>query len=151
MRVHEPTITTRSDLTPPEQVKDITSTLHTLLVITQGSTGQTQNELQAGLRKNIIKLLTELRNLISTTPHLNFKLPVEVIDYVQEGRNPDIYTREFVELVMKINQMHKGKTEAFGDFRDILAREFVGAVPDMRGPVEKVVGVSGGKIAEAGF
>lgn len=52
---------------------------------------------------------------------------------------------------MKINQMHKGKTEAFGDFRDILAREFVGAVPGMRGPVERVVGVSGGKIAETGF
>ncbi|KAE9988414.1 hypothetical protein EG328_011174 [Venturia inaequalis] len=134
-----------------KQVKDITSTLHTLLVITQGSTGQTQNELQSGLRKNIIKLLTELRSLISTTPHLNFKIPVEVIDYVQEGRNPDIYTREFVELVMKINQMHKGKTEAFGDFRDILAREFVGAVPEMRVPVERVVGVSGGKIADTGF
>lgn len=67
---------------------------------------------------------------------------------MQEGRNPDIYTREFVELVMKVNQMHKGKTEAFASFRDLLAREFVGAVPGMRPVVLRVVESSGGIIAE---
>jgi mediator of RNA polymerase II transcription subunit 10 len=98
------------------------------------------------MRNSILSLLSQLRNLISIAPNLNVSIPEEVIDYVQEGRNPDIYTREFVELVMKLNQMHKGKTEAFGKFRDVLAREFVGALPEMEGPVKRVVESSGGSI-----
>lgn len=98
------------------------------------------------MQNSIISLLLQLRNLISSAPHLNISIPEEVIDYVQEGRNPDIYTREFVEGVMKVNQLHKGKTNAFGRFRDVLAKEFVGAVPQMQGPVRRVVENSGGSI-----
>jgi mediator of RNA polymerase II transcription subunit 10 len=98
------------------------------------------------MRNSILSLLSQLRTLISSAPNLAISIPEEVIDYVQEGRNPDIYTREFVELVMKLNQMHKGKTEAFGRFKDVLAQEFVGAVPEMEGPVKKVVEASGGRV-----
>jgi mediator of RNA polymerase II transcription subunit 10 len=98
------------------------------------------------MTNSVRSLLSQLQNLIASAPHLNISVPAEVIDYVQEGRNPDIYTREFVELVMKLNQMHKGKTEAFSMFRDVLAREFVGAVPEMEGPVRRVVESSGGKL-----
>jgi mediator of RNA polymerase II transcription subunit 10 len=100
------------------------------------------------MKRSIESLLTQLTNLINSAPNLNVSVPVEVINYVQEGRNPDIYTREFVELIMKLNQMHKGKTEAFGKFRNVLAREFVGAVPEMERPVRQVVESSGGKIAD---
>jgi len=71
-------------------------------------------------------------------------IPPDVIDYVQEGRNPDIYTREFVEVTMRNNQKLKGKTEAFAQFRDVLAREWVGAVPEMKDNVKKVVESTGG-------
>lgn len=72
-------------------------------------------------------------------PKLRVNIPQDVIDYVQEGRNPDIYTREFVEVTMRNNQKLKGKTEAFAQFRDVLARELVGAVPEMKNDVERVV------------
>jgi len=67
------------------------------------------------------------------------------VAYVEDGRNPDIYTREFVELVQKGNQYLKGKAEAFESFRDVLAREMEGAMPEVGEEVRRVVDATGGK------
>ncbi|KAL4975010.1 mediator of RNA polymerase II transcription subunit 10 [Aspergillus desertorum] len=72
-------------------------------------------------------------------------LPPEIIDYVDAARNPDIYTREFVELVQRGNQDLKGKKEAFADFRDVLAREMRSAMPEVRGEVDRVIQATGGE------
>ncbi|RLL94824.1 RNA polymerase II mediator complex subunit [Aspergillus turcosus] len=69
----------------------------------------------------------------------DIQLPPEIIDYVDAARNPDIYTREFVELVQRGNQDLKGKKEAFASFRDVLAREMRSAMPECRGEVERVL------------
>lgn len=66
-------------------------------------------------------------------------VPRELITYVDGGRNPDIYTREFVELVRRENQLMKGKMDAFGSFRDILARELATANPELKEDVARVV------------
>lgn len=72
-------------------------------------------------------------------PVRSVQLPPEIIDYVDSARNPDIYTREFVELVQRGNQDLKGKREAFAAFRDVLAREVRGAMPECRGEVDRVL------------
>ncbi|KAF7133647.1 hypothetical protein CNMCM5793_004939 [Aspergillus hiratsukae] len=74
----------------------------------------------------------------------DIQLPPEIIDYVDAARNPDIYTREFVELVQRGNQDLKGKKEAFAAFRDVLAREMRSAMPECRGEVERVLAATGG-------
>ncbi|KAJ5852173.1 Mediator complex subunit Med10 [Penicillium soppii] len=76
----------------------------------------------------------------------SIQLPPEIIDYVDSARNPDIYTREFVELVQRGNQDLRGKREAFADFRDVLAREMRSAMPECRGEVDRAVAASGGKV-----
>lgn len=78
------------------------------------------------------------------------QLPPEIIDYVDAARNPDIYTREFVELVQKSNQDMKGKMEAFASFRDVLAREMASAMPECKKEVEKVVKATGGDVESSG-
>ncbi|KAJ5122562.1 Mediator complex subunit Med10 [Penicillium atrosanguineum] len=72
----------------------------------------------------------------------SIQLPPEIIDYVDSARNPDIYTREFVELVQRGNQDLKGKREAFAGFRDVLAREMRSAMPECRGEVDRIVAAS---------
>ena len=72
-------------------------------------------------------------------------MPPELLEYVENGRNPDIYTREFVELVRRGNQLMKGKMNAFGDFRDVLAGEITTAMPELKDDVERVVAATGGK------
>lgn len=76
-------------------------------------------------------------------PVASIQLPPEIIDYVDAARNPDIYTREFVELVQRGNQDLRGKKEAFASFRDVLAREMRSAMPECRREVDRVVAATG--------
>lgn len=84
----------------------------------------------------------------SDPPALTIQLPPEIIDYVDSARNPDIYTREFVELVQRGNQDLKGKKEAFAGFREVLAREIRGAMPECQGEVARVLEATAGSGSE---
>lgn len=66
------------------------------------------------------------------------------MQYVDNGRNPDIYTREFVELARRGNQQLAGKMTAFGAFRDVLAGEMGKALPELREDVRRSVKLTGG-------
>jgi mediator of RNA polymerase II transcription subunit 10 len=99
---------------------------------------------EPALKASITSLIQSLLALSRLAPTLALQIPPEVIEYVQDGRNPDIYTREFVELGMKNNQRLKGKADAFARFRDVLAGEIAGAVPELDGDVGRVVEGTGG-------
>jgi mediator of RNA polymerase II transcription subunit 10 len=92
------------------------------------------------------KTLYDLLNKVysrAVQPNNLPEIPPEIIDYVDEGRNPDIYNREFVELARKSNQILKGKREAYGSFTDILAQEMLKTSPELRGDIERVLGMTG--------
>ncbi|KAF2433198.1 mediator of RNA polymerase II transcription subunit 10 [Tothia fuscella] len=125
-----------------EQIKHIVQNLYQLVVQTYEHKGiVTEN----AMKREIASLINNLVTLANTAPNLDIQIPPDVIDYVQDGRNPDIYTREFVEITMKHNQQLRGKAEAFAQFRDVLAKELVSAVPEMRDDVKKAVEKGGGK------
>ena len=65
---------------------------------------------------------------------------------MENSRNPDIYTREFVELVMRYNQQQKGRSEAYANFRDILGVRMAKGIPAMEEDVKKVVEATGGHL-----
>ncbi|KAL8727912.1 MAG: hypothetical protein Q9166_005738 [cf. Caloplaca sp. 2 TL-2023] len=122
--------------TVDDQIKDVIQDLFQIQVATHNYAGpQTQQEL--------VRLITQLAGSLSTLSNdastLPTQIPPEIIAYVDDGRNPDIYTREFIELVQKSNQYLKGKSEAFTGFRDVLAEEMVKAWPEMKTDVEKVL------------
>ncbi|KAJ5468467.1 Mediator of RNA polymerase II transcription subunit 10 [Penicillium sp. IBT 31633x] len=105
--------------------------------------------------KDVIQHLFEIQSAVhgylgpETQQELERKivqLPPEIIDYVDSARNPDIYTREFVELVQRGNQDLRGKREAFASFRDVLAREMRSAMPECRGEVDRAVAATGGAV-----
>lgn len=77
-------------------------------------------------------------------------VPPELLEYVEAGRNPDIYTREFVELVRRRNQVLRGKSNAFGQFRDVLAADVLAAMPELRDDVRMVVEGTGGHMPGSG-
>ena len=91
--------------------------------------------------------MQKLLDLDKQAPQIAVHVPREILIYVQEGRNPEIYTREFVEVVMRQNQKLKGKADAFAQFRDILAREWSSASPEMKPQIRQVVESSGGSLA----
>ncbi|KAK0938018.1 RNA polymerase II mediator complex subunit [Friedmanniomyces endolithicus] len=101
---------------------------------------------QHAMTSEIKQLIQNLVQLSQTARRLPTRIPLDIIEYVEQTRNPDIYTREFVELVMRYNQQLKGRTEAFGNFRDILAREMASAIPEIRDDVNQVIEVTGGRV-----
>ena len=70
-------------------------------------------------------------------------MPPELVQYVDNGRNPDIYTREFVELVRRGNQLMSGKQTAFARFGKVLASEIESAMPELREDAARVVAATG--------
>lgn len=93
------------------------------------------------------ELIAALQSLISLSKHsqdLRLDVPDDVIAYVEQGRNPDIYTREFVEMVQRLNQEWKGRVMAYRMFRDVLAEELRVGMPEVSGEVGKVVRNTGG-------
>lgn len=51
-----------------------------------------------------------------------------------------------MEAARKSNQIMKGKTEAFADFRDCLAAEMRRAMPELGEDVDRAVVGTGGKV-----
>jgi len=49
-----------------------------------------------------------------------------------------------VELARRGNQLMLGKEKAFASFRDVLAREMITALPELKGDVETVIEATGG-------
>ena len=82
---------------------------------------------------------------MAAKPELDVAVPREVIQYIEDGRNPDIYTREFIEIVVKQNQFMKGKMEAYRDFRDVLADQIKVSFPELAGKVDDVIEGTGGR------
>lgn len=95
---------------------------------------------RASLVQNLVKLS-------QSAPSVHVDIPPEVTSYVEGSRNPDIFTREFVETVQRMNQLLKGRAEAYSLMRDILAKDIVSAIPELREDVKEVVESTGGTIA----
>ena len=72
------------------------------------------------------------------------ELPPEILDYVDGGRNPDVFSREFIETVLRGNWVVNGKKEAFRSFSEILADELrkskdQGGMGGMNRQVDKIM------------
>ena len=62
-----------------------------------------------------------------------------MIQFIEDARNPDIYTRMLMEGVQQSNSYVKGKTEALAGFRDCLAEEMLAEWPEMAGSIRTVL------------
>ena len=124
-----------------DKLRSVVQNLYSLIVQTTDHRGPVTEEAS---RREIQSLVSNLRDLNATSAQLDVSVPPDIIDYVQEGRNPDIYTREFVEVVMKNNQLLKGKMQAFAQFRDVFAEHIAVGIPELKPMVKEIVEGTGG-------
>ncbi|EME89068.1 uncharacterized protein MYCFIDRAFT_48747 [Pseudocercospora fijiensis CIRAD86] len=127
------------------QLKEIISNLFHLIAQAYDYQGQGT---QQAMHTEIRTLLQNLQSISQSARRLPTHIPIEIIEYVEKSRNPDIYTREFVELVMKYNQQQKGRSQAFAQFRDILAERMLSGItdPEFQDEVRTVARASGSQI-----
>ncbi|KAI9833031.1 MAG: hypothetical protein M1819_003863 [Sarea resinae] len=135
---------------PEENLKAVIHALFQLQLSIHGyQHPQTAQTLKDQLTDFTATLSHTLHKTQTQSPPLP-SIPPEIIAYVDSGRNPDIYTREFVELAQEGNRALKARMEAFAAFRDVLAREMGSALPELRAEVGKVVEDTGGVWDEKG-
>ncbi|KAI8344407.1 transcription factor subunit Med10 of mediator complex-domain-containing protein [Chlamydoabsidia padenii] len=58
-------------------------------------------------------------------------IPEEVINYVENGQNPDLFTQAFISRTATENQFTNGKIKAVDSFRSLLSDEFAKSFPDL--------------------
>ena len=70
-----------------------------------------------------------LKLLESSTLTLNFQVPLEVFDYIDSGRNPQLYTKDCMEKAHSKNEEVKGKIDAYRMFKARLLVELTHVFP----------------------
>ncbi len=121
------------------KIKDVIQNLYDVQSQTHGFVPETQGLLIDKMAE-LTQSLADLQRLADRTispnnPVHNIDLAPEIVDYVDDGRNPDIFTRDFVELVQRGNAVVNGKKQAFRDFSQVYAK----ALKEGIGGVEKAV------------
>lgn len=92
------------------------------------------------LKRNVDRLFK--LNQVSNDPESTLQkvsIPFEVVQYIEDGRNPDIYTREFVEAIRRSNQYQRAKMHGLKLLRDSLAEKISEEFPDLESTVQDIL------------
>ncbi|KAI0165784.1 transcription factor subunit Med10 of mediator complex-domain-containing protein [Xylariaceae sp. FL1272] len=136
-----------------QQLKDTIQSLHNIMVqvTSYDASGQpppTASHPSRASRDVLVAELGALSRSLQAVHHTSTtrtlpQVPPELVQYVDNGRNPDIYTREFVELVRRGNQLMRGKQSAFASFKDVLATQIQNAMPELKDDTVRVLEATG--------
>lgn len=134
------------------KIKDVIQNLYDVQSQTHGFVPETQ-ELLIDKMAELTQSLSDLQRLADKTvspnnPVHEIDLAPEIVDYVDDGRNPDIFTRDFVELVQRGNAVLNGKQQAFRDFSQIYARKLKEGIGGVGRHVDMVMENAGIAIEE---
>ncbi|KAL1323297.1 hypothetical protein HN51_033639 [Arachis hypogaea] len=78
---------------------------------------------QMPLLQRINGLVAELDNMVKLAEKCNIQIPMEVVNLIDDGKNPDEFTKDVLNNCIAKNQITKGKTDALKSFRKNLLEE----------------------------
>lgn len=99
---------------------------------------QGTNQSHSALTHKTNQVISQLSGLTNSPFTQQFPIPIDVMTYIEDGRNPDIYTREFIEVTAKSNARMKGKMLGFQKLRDTLGDKLVEEFPRLKEGVEDI-------------
>ncbi|XP_062146261.1 mediator of RNA polymerase II transcription subunit 10b [Alnus glutinosa] len=85
---------------------------------------------QLPLLQRLNSLVMELDNMVKLAEKCNIQVPMEVLNLIDDGKNPDEFTRDVINSCITKNQITKGKTDAFKGLRRHLLEELEQTFPD---------------------
>ncbi|XP_025114678.1 mediator of RNA polymerase II transcription subunit 10-like [Pomacea canaliculata] len=88
---------------------------------------QGQNVLNQKLNTMVVEMqeLDKLRTQLQ-----DVHVPLEVFDYIDQGRNPNLYTRDCLEKALAKNELVKGKVDNLKKFKALLMVELNKVFPN---------------------
>ncbi|XP_004678110.1 PREDICTED: mediator of RNA polymerase II transcription subunit 10 [Condylura cristata] len=86
---------------------------------------------QAGLNQKLNFIVTGLQDIDKCRQQLHdITVPLEVFEYIDQGRNPLLYTRECLERALAKNEQVKGKIDTMKKFKSLLIQELSKVFPE---------------------
>ncbi|XP_047176153.1 mediator of RNA polymerase II transcription subunit 10b [Vigna umbellata] len=85
---------------------------------------------QMPLLQRINGLVVELDNMVKLAEKCNIQVPMEVVNLIDDGKNPDEFTKDVINSCIAKNQITKGKTDALKSLRKHLLEELEQNFPD---------------------
>ncbi|XP_057510636.1 mediator of RNA polymerase II transcription subunit 10b [Actinidia eriantha] len=85
---------------------------------------------QLPLLQRLNSLVMELDNMTKMADKCNIQVPLQVVNLIDEGKNPDEFTKDVLNGCIAKNQITKGKADAFKGLRRHLLEELEQAFPD---------------------
>uniref|UniRef100_A0A673SV45 Mediator of RNA polymerase II transcription subunit 10 n=1 Tax=Suricata suricatta TaxID=37032 RepID=A0A673SV45_SURSU len=83
----------------------------------------------SGKRLNFI--VTGLQDIDKCRQQLHdITVPLEVFEYIDQGRNPQLYTKECLERALARNEQVKGKIDTMKKFKSLLIQELSKVFPE---------------------
>nr|VDC97535.1 unnamed protein product [Brassica rapa] len=101
---------------------------------------------QPHLLQRLNSLVSELNSMTKLSEKCNIQVPMEVLSLIDDGKNPDEFTRDVINSCVARNQVTKGKTDAFKDLRKHILEELEETFPD---EVDKYKEIRAASAAEA--
>ncbi|KAM4026825.1 mediator of RNA polymerase II transcription subunit 10 [Anomaloglossus baeobatrachus] len=76
-------------------------------------------------------MITGLQDIDKCRQQLHdITVPLEVFDYIDQGRNPQLYTKECLERALAKNEQVKGKIDTMKKFKSLLIQELSKVFPE---------------------
>lgn len=119
-----------------EQLQGLIESFIELGVLVHDNQGTQQSHTALTHKTN--QVISQLSSLTDSGFTYQYPIPVDVISYIEDGRNPDVYTREFVEVTAKSNARLKGKMQGFQKLRDVLGDKLGKEFPRLVDPIEDI-------------
>ncbi|KAF8103846.1 hypothetical protein N665_0183s0023 [Sinapis alba] len=104
--------------------------LHQLHLSLSSSSSFTPSSQLLHLLPRLNSLVSELNTMSMLSEKCNIQIPLEVLSLIDDGKNPDEFTRDVLNSCIARNQVTKGKTDAFKDLRKQMLEELEETFPD---------------------
>ncbi|XP_037548667.1 mediator of RNA polymerase II transcription subunit 10 [Nematolebias whitei] len=86
---------------------------------------------QAVLNQKLNFMISGLQDVEKCRQQLHeINVPLEVFEYIDQGRNPQLYTKECLERALARNEQVKGKIDTMTKFKSLLISELSKVFPE---------------------
>ncbi|KAF9400002.1 Mediator of RNA polymerase II transcription subunit 10 [Podila epigama] len=89
-----------------------------------------QPESNSLVHQKIQELISQLSDVEGFKDKLDVLVPMEVLSFIEDGKNPDLFTKSFIECVAGENQFTNGKITAMKSFESSLAQNLESFFPE---------------------
>ncbi|XP_012787507.1 mediator of RNA polymerase II transcription subunit 10 [Sorex araneus] len=86
---------------------------------------------QARLNQKLNSIVTGLQDIDKCRRQLkDITVPLEVLEYIDQGRNPQLFTQECLEQALAKNEQVKGKIDSMKKLKSLLVQELSNVFPE---------------------